>query len=144
VWLYRETQRLKICRPLRDFKRRMCELKERGEKVVRVHVGRGDGRLMRVRKMSRKDDADDAPDGPTDDQERCADDALEKVERADERSEPPANIVLGLSLPQWRHSMWAEPMIMIQHYDPRKLPSRGSVFVVPVPDDLAAMNRRAA
>ena len=43
-----------------------------------------------------------------------------------ERSEPgeaspPANIVIGLSLPQWRHTPWAEPMIMVQHYDPLKL-----------------------
>jgi len=129
VWLYHETTKLKICQPLGDFKRWMCELNKRGEKVVRVHLGRGDGRLMRIRKMSRKDgadDADEAPGGPTEDQERPVVDGAEKAELK-ERSEPPANIVLGLSLPQWRHSPWAEPMLMIQHYDPARL-SEESAF----------------
>jgi len=35
-----------------------------------------------------------------------------------QREMPPSNLVLGLTLPQWRHTPWAEPLIMVQHYDP--------------------------
>lgn len=127
VWLYRETQRLKICQPLGLFAEWLRDLNERKEKVVRVHVGHGDGKLMRVRKLSRRTDDDE----PTDTYDGSAEggalpaDPPEKPERK-KRNEPgdrspPANIVLGLSLPQWRHSPWAEPMIMVQHYDPTRL-----------------------
>lgn len=125
VWLYRETMRLKIAQPLGDFKSWLKDLEERGEKVVRVQVRAGDGRLMRVRKQHRVGfygEDDDLSD------DREADDSAgdvsppERVERDKRMSDgPPANIVLGMSLPQWRHSPWAEPMIMIQHYDPSRL-----------------------
>ncbi len=127
AWLYRQTQRLKICQPLGPFADWLRDLNKRKEKVVRVHVGHGDGKLMRVRKLSRKvDDGEptDTEDGSGEDGALPAD-PREKPERK-KRNEPgdgspPANIVLGLSLPQWRHSPWAEPMIMVQHYDPARL-----------------------
>lgn len=135
VWLYRQTQRLKICQPLGEFKEWMKELKKERKKVVRVHVGRGDGQLMRVKKGKRggapdEDDADD--DGNVIEDDEAGEDAPDKD--FDDAPEPPpekrqrlgdggpsANIVIGLTLPQWRHTPWAEPMIMVQNYDPLKL-----------------------
>lgn len=135
VWLYRQTQRLKICQPLGEFKEWMKELKKERKKVVRVHVGRGDGQLMRVKKGKRgsapdEDDADD--DGNVIEDDEAGEDASDKD--FDDAPEPPpekrqrlddggpaANIVIGLTLPQWRHTPWAEPMIMVQNYDPLKL-----------------------
>lgn len=135
VWLYRETQRLKICQPLGPFAEWLRDLNERKEKVVRVHVGHGDGKLMRVRKLSRKaDDGEpiDIGDG-SDEDGNVPTDASEKreVKKRNEPGDrpPPANIVLGLSLPQWRHTSWAEPMIMVQHYDPARLSEEDCVDI---------------
>lgn len=130
VWLYRQTQRLKICQPMGEFRRWLRELKTQRKKIARVHYGRGDGKLMRVKKGRRGGNQEEAADedgnlieddeanedGHGDD----AEDAHE-VPKARERTGaavPPSNLVIGLSLPQWRHSPWAEPMIMIQNYDP--------------------------
>lgn len=126
VWLYQQTTRLKIAQPLGDFKAWLRDLEERGEKVVRVQVREGDGRLMRVRKQTRTGDFQEPDDGMSEEPEGV-DDAIdvapaERVER-DKRTfdGPAANIVLGMSLPQWRHSPWAEPVIMVQHYDPARM-----------------------
>ncbi|RWX18314.1 hypothetical protein EHI42_08760 [Rhizobium hidalgonense] len=120
VWLYRETTRLKICQPLGDFKLWLKELEKLGEKVVRVHVGGGEGRLMRVRKRKKpgKDSTPVESGKPEND--------TESDTPADaERKAPPSNIVLGLTLPQWRHTPWAEPLIMVQRYDPAKSSGEG-------------------
>lgn len=115
VWLYQATQRLKLCQPLGDFKDWMKALDKAGEKVVRVHVGRGDGRLMRVRKRKKSDkDSDDEKKKDSEDSEKS--DAATDVEK----KAPPSNMLLGMTLPQWRHSPWAEPLIMVQRYDPTK------------------------
>lgn len=126
VWLYHQTQRLKICQPLGEFKTWMKTLEERKEKVVRVHLGRGDGRLERVKKGKRERPVDEDDDAGAEDVAADDSDAPEKPERQErnepgDASSPPANIVIGLSLPQWRHSPWAEPAIMVQHYDPLRL-----------------------
>lgn len=127
VWLYRQTQRLKICQPLGPFAEWLRDLNKRKEKVVRVHGGHGDGKLMRVRKLSRRTDDGELTDTDDDVHEDGAvsDVPPEKPDRKTRNESgdgsPPANIVLGLSLPQWRHSPWAEPMIMVQHYDPARL-----------------------
>lgn len=135
VWLYRQTQRLKICQPLGEFKTWMKGLKDRREKAVRVHVGHGDGKLMRVKKGKRggteegradedgnviEGDAVEAPDGATDEDPS---DAPEPTPERRERNagSAPVNIVIGLSLPQWRHTPWSEPMILVQDYDPLRL-----------------------
>lgn len=140
VWLYRETQRLKICQPLGDFKAWMKTLEERKEKIVRVHLGRGDGRLERVKKGKRERPVDEDEDAGVEDAAAEGSEAPEKPERR-ERSEPgeaspPANIVIGLSLPQWRHSPWSEPMIMVQHYDPLRLSEEAAC-------DIAAWKEKA-
>ncbi len=131
VWLYENTRRLKICQPLGDFKAWMQKLEAAGEKVVRVHVGRGDGRLRRVLKRGRK-----APE-PKDEwlEKRQAEQATDEAATSPEsdgkgdvparkkketRETSPSNVVLGLTLPQWRHTPWSEPLIMVQRYDPSK------------------------
>lgn len=132
VWLYRQTQRLKICQPLGEFKTWMKGLKDRREKAVRVHVGRGDGKLMRVKKGKRggaeEDPADEDGNVIENGAVQATDDATDKD--SDEAPEKPArlgdggslaNVVIGLALPQWRHTPWAEPMIMVQNYDPLRL-----------------------
>lgn len=113
VWLYHATQRLKLCQPLGDFKDWMKALEAAGEKVVRVHVGRGDGRLMRVTKRQR---ADKDSKGEEEEKDREKSDAVTDVEK----KTPPSNMLLGMTLPQWRHSPWAEPLIMVQRYDVSK------------------------
>jgi len=138
VWLYRQTQKLKICQPMGKFRLWMKELKKEREKVIRVHVGRGDGKLMRVKKGKRGGADDDLTDEDgnviEDDAVQAADDATgedsddapestpEKRKRLGDGG-PAANVVIGLGLPQWRHTPWAEPVILVQNYDPLKLSS---------------------
>ncbi len=133
VWLYESTRRLKICQPLGDFKAWLHELEAAGEKVVRVHVGRGDGRLRRVLKRGRR-----APE-PKDEwlEKKKAEQAADETatsgvtendgktgvatgKKKEKRETPQSNVVLGLTLPQWRHTPWSEPLIMVQRYDPSK------------------------
>lgn len=125
VWLYRQTQRLKICQPLGDFKAWMKTLEDRKEKVVSVHQGHGSGFLERVKKGKRERPVEEDDDAGVENEASEGTDPPEKPERK-KRSEPgdaspPTNIVIGVSLPQWRHSPWAEPMILVQHYDPLRL-----------------------
>lgn len=121
VWLYHATSKLKICQPLGLFKEWRAELEKAGEKTVRVNVGRGEGRLLRVKKMKRKlTDDKKADDEPTEGEDSAPEDKPKREDRP-EGSAPAVNIVLGMTLPQWRHSPWAEPLIIVQHYDPLKL-----------------------
>lgn len=130
VWLYRQTQKLKICQPMGEFRLWLRELKTQRKKIARVHDGLGDGKLMRVKKGRRGGNQEEAADEDgnlIEDDEANEDGDGDDAEDAHEVPEtrertgaavPPSNLVIGLSLPQWRHSPWAEPMIMIQNYDP--------------------------
>lgn len=139
VWLYHATTKLKICQPLGLFRKWRAELEEAGEKTVRVNVGRGEGKLLRVKKMNRKLD-DKAGDGEAaeGEEEASADTSQAKPKREDrsESSAAAVNVVLGMTLPQWRHSPWAEPLIIVQHYDPSRLSEESSC-------DIAAWQRQA-
>lgn len=126
VWLYHATSKLKICQPLGLFRQWRAELEKAGEKTVRVNVGRGEGKLLRVKKMNRKlvDDNKEADGEVAGGEEGALTEASEEKPKREDRPEgsaPAANIVLGMTLPQWRHSPWAEPLIIVQHYDPLKL-----------------------
>lgn len=121
LWLYRQTERLKLVQPMGPFAAFMAKLEEAGEKVVRVRSGDG-GRLQRVRKSSRlnhhsKDGAEGSQEG---DAAQPAPSVLDSDDRApkDGSRKRPSNLVLGVSLPQWRHTPWAEPLILVQRYDP--------------------------
>lgn len=136
VWLYQQTKRLKICQPLGDFKLWLKRLADRREKVVRVRVG-GCGELMRVKKGKRggasdDNDGDKATDiAEANDREKLVNEAPVAVPPKQERKtgNPPANIVIGLSLPQWRHTPWSEPMIMVQNYDADKLSDEDGYYI---------------
>lgn len=122
VWLYQQTERLKLVQPMGPFAAFMADLEEAREKVVRVRTKDG-GRLQRVRKSSRLNHhAKDKPEGVNgDDPTKPAPSVLDDDERApgsDGSRRKPTNVVLGVSLPQWRHSPWAEPMILVQRYVP--------------------------
>jgi hypothetical protein len=125
VWLYRQTQKLKICQPMGEFRLWLRELKKQRKKIARVHDGRGDGKLMRVKKGKRGGAEEDAADedGNLIEDEDEGDDVEDVPELPEKRERtgaavPPSNLIIGLSLPQWRHTPWAEPMVMIQNYDP--------------------------
>jgi hypothetical protein len=121
LWLYRQTERLKLIQPMGPFAVFMAKLEKAGEKVVRVRSG-NDGRLQRVRKSSRLNHH--SKDGLDGDQEGDATHPAPSVLDGDDRApkdgsrKRPSNLVLGLSLPQWRHTPWAEPLILVQRYDP--------------------------
>lgn len=122
LWLYQQTERLKLVQPMGPFAAFMADLEEAGEKVVRVRTKDG-GRLQRVRKSSRLNHhAKDKPEGVNgDDPTKPAPSVLdgdERAPRSDGSRRKPTNLVLGVSLPQWRHSPWAEPMILVQRYVP--------------------------
>lgn len=122
LWLYQQTERLKLVQPMGPFAAFMASLEEAGEKVVRVRTKDG-GRLQRVRKSSRLNHhAKDKPEGVIgEDPTKPARSVLDGDERApgpDGSRRKPTNLVLGVSLPQWRHSPWAEPMILVQRYVP--------------------------
>ena len=140
VWLYHATSKLKICQPLGLFRKWRAELEDAGEKTVRVNVGRGEGKLLRVKKMNRKLAEDEkAYDDATEGREDTSDDASEESSNSEDRpanSAPAVNIVLGMTLPQWRHSPWAEPLIIVQHYDPSRLSEESSC-------DIATWRRQA-
>jgi len=121
LWLYRQTERLKLIQPMGPFAAFMAKLEEAGEKVVRVRSG-NDGRLQRVRKSSRLNHH--SKDGQEGNQEGDATQPAPSVLDSDDRApkdgsrKRPSNLVLGVSLPQWRHTPWAEPLILVQRYDP--------------------------
>lgn len=121
LWLYRQTERLKLIQPMGPFAAFMAKLEEAGEKVVRVRSG-DDGLLQRVRKSSRlnhhsKDGQEGSQEG---DAAQPAPSVLDSDDCApkDDSRKRPSNLVLGVSLPQWRHTPWAEPLILVQRYDP--------------------------
>jgi hypothetical protein len=123
LWLYQQTERLKLVQPMGPFADFMAGLEKAGEKVVRVRSG-DDGRLQRIRKSSRLNHhrRDDSADGDDDRDATTTSPSREREEKpsgVDGGDRPkPNNLVLGVSLPQWRHTPWAEPLILVQRYRP--------------------------
>lgn len=124
LWLYQQTHKLKICQPMGMFKSFMADLKSNRQKVVRVRMGAGP-KLCKVKKSRRLDHSkkeEDAEAHRETSGEVCQE---TKVATTRERIDPdapiskirPKNQILGVSLPQWRHMNWAEPMILVQRYD---------------------------
>lgn len=116
-WLYEQTGRLKLAQPMGPFATFMANLKEDGEKVVRVRHG-NDGRLQRVRKSARLDHRDAGSDEDASEGGEGATPVSEAAGAAS-TSNRPTNLLLGVSLPQWRHTPWSEPLILVQRYDPK-------------------------
>lgn len=97
LWLYNQTRRLKIVQPMGRFANFMKELEDERQKVVMVRGAEGIGYLSRVTKPERLDHSECEGAGTGIAQ----------------------NTILGLTLPSWQHSPWAEPSILIQHYEPK-------------------------
>lgn len=137
VWLYKQTERLKICQPLGDFKDWIRGLKARREKVVKVRRENGESQLMRVKKGKRGGSMDEEEDQNAeieaweDEGESNAESSELTLDRKKEAPDegPAKNIVIGLSLPQWRHTPWAEPVIMVQNYDAATLSEEDGYYI---------------
>ncbi len=115
VWLFEQTNLLKISSPMGGFRDFMKSLKEGNQKVIRLRSSDGDprGRLVKVKKAERlnhwkKDKAVALVDG----------DGEVMSSSASSSDQPMKNLFLGTCLPQWRYSPWSEPMILVQGYDP--------------------------
>ncbi len=121
VWLYRQTERLKLVQPLGPFADFMSNLKKSGEKIVRIKSAES-GKLVKVRKSRRlgghkdKNECNDAFTAA--EQAFQTDDELGDINDKGKEKPKPKNMLLGISLPQWRHTPWAEPVFLIQNYDP--------------------------
>lgn len=129
AWLYHETKRLKITQPLGPFAAFMAELKEAGDKIVRVRIGsHSASRLSKVKKSprlggDRQTDENETPESDSMPSHEAADTVRDtpssEIESQPKTTTPPTNMILGISLPQWKHMPWAEPMILVQRYDPQ-------------------------
>ena len=93
-WLFEETFKTRVSTPLNSFKDFVSELEENRQKVVFV----GKQGLKLVEKARRLDHS--------------------KREDRPKSGIKPKNIILGVTLPQFRNSPWAEPVILVQNYEP--------------------------
>lgn len=102
-WLHESLFRINLAQPMGDFKEWWSELQERRGKVVRVKAGQG-SRLAIVQKSRKLDHSDKPEDNPED---SPGDDPK------------PENLFIGATLPQWQHTPWAEPSLLVMNYNPR-------------------------
>jgi len=110
-WLYESLFRLNLAQPLGDFKEFYSEIKEKKIKVVRVkNYGNNKGKLRLVRKSERLDHSKRVA------VEDDYDSDFDLIKR-----KGPANVILGLTMPSWTHSPWAEPAILVRNYDPKTM-----------------------
>lgn len=122
VWLHDSLFRLNLAQPLGDFRLFWRDLSQNRRKVVALRDGNR-SRLVTVeksRRLGRAEPAEgvdaEAGDGAGgEDGEMAA-----PGEEQPERPKPcPVNHVLGVTLPQWAHTPWAEPLILVQNYQPK-------------------------
>lgn len=116
-WLYESLFRLNLAQPMGEFKEFYSGIMKEGVKVVRVkNKDNGGGRLRLVKKATRfdhsvkkqHDDEDSAHTGKA------------------------ANILLGVTLPTWSNTPWAEPSILVQNYNPRAVSRRASERLIEI------------
>lgn len=93
VWLYENTFKKRVNAPMNSLRKFVSQLNKDRQKVVTVSE-RGLRIVTKARKLDRAKAKEDRVGGG----------------RA-------ANIILGLTLPQWRHTPFAEPMILVQNRD---------------------------
>jgi len=110
-WLYESLFRLNLAQPLGDFKEFYAEITEKKLKVVRVkNHGNNKGKLKLVRKSERLDHS-----------KRVAIEDEYDSDFEPLKKKGPANVILGLTMPSWSHSPWAEPSILVRNYDPKTM-----------------------
>jgi len=103
-WLYESLFRLNLAQPMGEFKAFYSEITDKKLKVVRVkNRANNKGKLRLVQKSARLDHS--VP--------------VEKTD--DHRLNDPTNILLGMTLPTWSHTPWAEPSMLVRNYDPDTL-----------------------
>jgi hypothetical protein len=96
VWLYEQTRRLKMVQPMGRFAEFQLDLKSTRQKIVSFPTARGP-RLFRVRKKSRG--------GP-----------LGKKSVVIKDGDPAENRIVAETLPQHRHTPFAEPCLLVQNF----------------------------
>jgi hypothetical protein len=102
-WLHESLFRLNLAQPLGAFRQFHRDVVKQKLKAVRVRniYGTG-GELALVSKGKKLDHS-------------------EKQKREERDVEPggkPKNLFIGVTMPMWQHTPWAEPTILVQNYDP--------------------------
>ena len=93
-WLFEETFKTRVSTPLNSFKDFVSELEENRQKVV--YVGKQGLKLVEKARRLDHSSREDRPKSGI----------------------RPKNIILGVTLPQFRNSPWSEPVILVQNYEP--------------------------
>lgn len=122
VWLYHSTFKKQISAPMGCFREYMAQLRKDRKKVVQVD-GVGLSESSKAQKLSRKIKP------KTDENSAESGTSSGKVK----------NLILGITLPQRRHSPWAEPMILVQNYEPNAVGTAAENFR----QELAALHMEA-
>lgn len=120
-WLHEQLYRLNLCQPMGDFREWYSELQDRKCKVVRVRAGQG-SRLVIVQKSRKLDHSksDEQGDDPEDRPEDSPEDSPKDSPKDSPGDDPaPENLFIGSTLPQWQHTPWAEPSLLVMNYNPR-------------------------
>lgn len=94
AWLQSETFNQRDMQPLGSFKDYVASLRSEGQKVVSVR-----GRLSVVQKATRLNHRREG-------------------KREGQSVGTPRNLILGVTMPQWEWTPWAEPAVLVQHYEP--------------------------
>ncbi|KAB2774649.1 hypothetical protein F9K97_24815 [Brucella anthropi] len=107
-WLHETLFRINLSQPLGKFKKFWGHLNENRCKVVSVFNDYGESKLTIIGRgkrfdHSKKDEVEPDPD---------------QVETEQPKGRG-TNILIGVTLPQWKHSPWSEPVLLVQNYDPR-------------------------
>lgn len=101
-WLHESLFRLNLAQPLGGFRMFYRDMRKGRLKVVRVRNERGSGGSLALVKKGEK---------------------LDHSKREEREKEPgggcPKNLIIGVTMPMWAHTPWAEPTILVQNYDPR-------------------------
>jgi len=113
LWLFHETKDLKMCQPMGRFAEFLHELSQQREKIVGVNV-KGRVKYCRVKKTRRtKQEGYARYDG-----RHVTTLSRGSAQMRGDDGPKSQNVVLGVTLPQWRHMPYAEPMILVQRYNP--------------------------
>lgn len=104
VWLYENTFKKRVNAPMNTLREFVSKLTKERKKVVTVS-SKGLRIVTKARKLDRAKAKEDRVGGG----------------RA-------TNIILGLTLPQWRHTPFAEPMILVQNRDKNAIGKAAEAF----------------
>lgn len=101
-WLHESLYRLNLAQPLGDFRMFYRSMRTNRLKAVRVRSERGTGGTIDLVQKGKK---------------------LDHSKREEREKESgggcPKNLFIGVTMPMWQHTPWAEPMLLVQNYDPR-------------------------